>query len=120
NGSITGGSESGSLVNTINNPNANTTYTLSGAGAGSFPYLTGTYSNIQNITSTGNNTLIADNGAHTWTINGAGSIALSGVGSFTNISNFTGGSGDDNFIINSTTLSGSIDGGTGSNTITGS
>ncbi len=86
--------------------------------------LGGALSNLNNVNAvgtSGNNSLsLSTNDAQQWTIDNAdqGSIAnISGVNSFgfLNIQNLTGGSGDDNFIFNGGTLSGSISGGSGSN-----
>ena len=61
---------------------------------------------------TGANTLIADNVANTWTITGADAGTVTGIGSFTNIANLTGGTGDDSFVIaDAGSLTGSIAGG---------
>jgi filamentous hemagglutinin family protein len=68
---------------------------------------------------TGNNALTGDNVNTAWNITGNNAGNVSSGNSFTNIQTLVGGSGDDQFTLSATgSLSGSIDGGAGVNTIT--
>jgi hypothetical protein len=66
----------------------------------------------------GNNTLAGPNQANTWQITGSNSGVLDSVFAFKNIENLTGGVGNDTFAFQTAgSLSGKIDGGTGTNTL---
>jgi len=77
----------------------------------------GGYSNIENFTGNGtNSTLIGENIVNTWSINGLDTGTVGPV-SFTNFSNLQGGTNNDSFVVNSGSLSGQINGGTGNDLI---
>ncbi len=61
--------------------------------------------------------LNADVGPNNWLITGVDDGVVEGVGSFTDIENLNGNSGDDNFTLSGGTVSGAINGGAGSNTL---
>jgi filamentous hemagglutinin family protein len=70
----------------------------------------------------GGSTLTGANQTTTWTITGNNTGTLTGFGEpiqFSNIGNLVGGTADDSFTLNGGTLTGSIDGGTGTDTLTG-
>lgn len=63
----------------------------------------------------GNDTLVGADQSNTWLITGPDSGALNGA-TFAEFENLTGGSGDDRFVFAGGTISGTIDGGGGTNT----
>ncbi|MGA9852407.1 MAG: hypothetical protein WBR15_05690, partial [Gammaproteobacteria bacterium] len=65
------------------------------------------------------NSLQGGNGSNTWTITGANQGTVTGIGgSFSNIGSLIGGTGADDFIFdNGATLSGTVDGGGGNDTL---
>ncbi|HSW94465.1 MAG TPA: hypothetical protein VLJ15_08975 [Gammaproteobacteria bacterium] len=65
----------------------------------------------------GTNSLTADNVANTWHIVGPDDGDVTGVPSFAHIQTLIGGSSTDNFILSGGTVSGSIDGAGGNNTL---
>jgi filamentous hemagglutinin family protein len=66
---------------------------------------------------TGTNTLIGDNLANTWTITGSNTGTINGI-TFTNFQNLTGGSSSDIFTVpDGATVTGTINGGAGTNTL---
>nr|MBI3614197.1 filamentous hemagglutinin N-terminal domain-containing protein [Nitrospirota bacterium] len=70
----------------------------------------------------GSDTLLGRNAASTWTLTAtdAGTVASTGTLTFSAIPNLTGGTNTDSFVLNGSTLSGAINGGTtGANTLTG-
>ncbi|WP_446345693.1 CHAT domain-containing protein [Coleofasciculus chthonoplastes] len=76
--------------------------------------------NIEQVTGTANatSTLVANNTANNWTITNSNSGTINGTLNFNTFSNLTGGSSDDTFSLNdNVTLTGTIDGGGGNNTI---
>ena len=64
-------------------------------------------------------TLAATDGSNAWQISGANAGTLNSTTVFSGISNLTGGMGNDSFTLAGGTLSGSINGGAGINTLTG-
>jgi fibronectin-binding autotransporter adhesin len=120
---VLGGTGSNSLY--INNA-LNQTWTITGANAGTVTGIadlagTLTFSNIQGWQSgTGTNTLVAADTANTWVITGANTGTVTGLAAaFVNFQNLRGGSETDSFTLNSGSLSGSINGGAGANSLTG-
>ena len=76
------------------------------------------FANIESVTGDGiNDTLVGADVANAWTINGANAGTV-GTVAFNGFSNLTGGSNSDGFTLSGGTLSGALDGGTGSNTLT--
>ncbi|MEX2360504.1 MAG: autotransporter-associated beta strand repeat-containing protein, partial [Gammaproteobacteria bacterium] len=69
----------------------------------------------------GTDTILGPNAATSWVISGTNSgTALGAIFTFSAVENLTGGTGDDSFTISGTgELGGTIDGGTGNNTLTG-
>jgi hypothetical protein len=66
----------------------------------------------------GSNTLVGPNGPTTWSITGSNSGTLSDGVTFTNVENVTGGTGNDSFAFhNGGSVSGTINGGGGSDTV---
>ncbi len=66
----------------------------------------------------GSDTLIGPNQANTWTLTGSNAGTLDGLITFTGIQNLTGGSGADAFAFgDGASVSGTIDGGAGANTL---
>src|SRR5574340_393681 len=65
------------------------------------------------------NSLQGNNGANTWNLTGANQGTVTGIGgNFSNIGALIGGNGADDFIFaNNASLSGSLNGGVGSNTV---
>jgi filamentous hemagglutinin family protein len=71
-------------------------------------------------TSAASSTLIGDNTNNTWNLTGVNSGILNGTTTFTTFQNLTGGSLDDTFIFNDgASLSGNLEGGAGTLTLTG-
>ena len=69
--------------------------------------------------STGTDTFTADNVENTFTFTGADSGTITGIGTgFSNIENFIGGTVSDRFLLSGGTVSGSIDGNTGTDFLT--
>jgi hypothetical protein len=143
-GTVTGGAGTDTLVG----DNTGRTYTISGAGSGTISGgLLAGFNNIENLTggtggdifqfSTGGslagsidggtgapNSLIGDNTARTFTISGANSGTLSTIltGAFSNIANLTGGTAGDTFTFVAAgggSLTGTINGGNGTDTLNG-
>ena len=76
------------------------------------------FANIESVTGDGiNDTLVGADVANTWTITGANAGTV-GTVAFNGFSNLTGGSNSDGFTLSGGTLSGALDGGTGTNTLT--
>ena len=65
----------------------------------------------------GTDTLTANNVANGWNILSANGGNVDNVFAFTGIENITGGSGNDTFILNNGTISGTIDGGAGTDSL---
>lgn len=75
------------------------------------------YTNIESFIGNGSNsTLTGENIVNTWTITGVDSGTVGPI-NFSNISNLQGGSGDDSFTTNGGTVTGLIDGGSGTDLI---
>ncbi len=88
-----------------------------GSDSDSFTLSSGTLSGALNG-GAGNDTLIGDNTANTWTISGADSGAATGVGSFSNIENLIGNASTDDFIFGASgSLSGVVDGSTNTDSV---
>ena len=93
------------VANLTGGVNANT-FTLSG------------WSGSASITGGGGtDTLVGPNVTNTWTIDGTGDGNINGTVVFIDISNLTGGTTTDTFIVTTGSLAGNIDGGTGANSI---
>jgi hypothetical protein len=106
-GSINGGAGAG--LNSVNQGAQTGAVAITLGGSG--------YSNIDSFTGNGiNSTLIGENIANTWNINGLDSGTVGPV-SFSNISNLQGGTGDDSFSISGGSLSGQINGASGNDLI---
>ncbi|MEQ9356166.1 beta strand repeat-containing protein, partial [Coleofasciculus chthonoplastes] len=76
--------------------------------------------NIEQVTGTANatSTLVANNTANNWTITNSNSGTINGTITFNTFSNLTGGSNNDTFQFNeNVTLTGTIDGGGGTDTL---
>ena len=74
--------------------------------------------NIENLVGGGADySLLADNVANTWVLTAQNDGTVAGV-SFTDFSNLTGGSNTDDFILSGGSSTGTIDGGTGTNSLT--
>ncbi len=139
-GRISGQIDGGPGLNDIQSV-GNAMWSLTGADAGSIATTAGatTFVNIQMLTGgagndsfiinggilsgainggVGVNSLTADNLANTWTITSADAGAVTGItGGFINIANLIGGSNTDSFTLSGGSVSGSINGGTGTNTL---
>lgn len=82
----------------------------------------GAYTNMEFFIGNNNSQLIADNVTNTWTLTNAydgvndGTL---GTTTFQNFNNLTGGTNTDSFILSGGTLTGIIDGGGGTDTLTG-
>ncbi len=77
------------------------------------------FTNIESVTGDGiNDTLVGADVANTWTVNGANAGTV-GTVAFSGFSNLTGGTNTDGFTLSGGTLSGALNGGTGTNTLTG-
>ncbi len=89
-----------------------------GTGADSFVLSGGTLSGSINGGG-GTNTLTGDNVTNAWTITGANTGTVTGVGgTFSNIQNLVGGTGNDTFTFSDgATLSGTVNGGAGGTNI---
>ena len=93
------------VANLTGGVNANT-FTLSG------------WSGSASITGGGGtDTLVGPNVTNTWTIDGTGDGNINGTVVFIDVSNLTGGTTTDTFIVTTGSLAGNIDGGTGANSI---
>src|SRR6185503_6956244 len=82
----------------------------------------GTFTNVESFTgndavATANTTLTGLDAGQTFTLTGAND-GTAGTFSFTNVGNLTGGAGNDSFVLNGGTLSGSINGAGGANSLT--
>jgi len=78
------------------------------------------YANIEQFTGNGNATLIGDNIINTWVINGDYDAANDGTlngAVFIDFNDLTGGTSDDSFTLSGGTLSGTITGGGGNDTL---
>ena len=141
-GTLSGAINGGLGVNTLTADNLANTWVINAADGGSVTGITGGFTNIGNLTGgtgtdsftlsggilsgsidgglTGANTLTADNVANTWTVTGPDAGSVTGLtGGFANVGNLIGGTLNDSFTLSGGTLSGSIDGGTGTNSLAG-
>jgi acrosin len=139
---LSGNIDGGGGTNTLVGDNSARTFTITGPNSGTVSgLLGGSFSNIENLTGGtgndtfvfaggsltgtingggGNDTIVGDNTGRTYTISGPNSGTISGIGSFSNIPNLTGGTGNDTFVFaNGGSLTGSINGGAGTDTIVG-
>ena len=91
-----------------------------GLGTGTGPLIGGNFSGISilNGSASGADVLTGPNQANTWQITAANGGNVDGF-QFSNIENLTGGTGDDDFVLAGGSLTGSIDGGGGSNSLQG-
>ncbi|MBW4617062.1 MAG: hypothetical protein KME21_28235 [Desmonostoc vinosum HA7617-LM4] len=106
--SFTGGAD----ADTIFGPGGvNVTWNVTGANTGNIAGVFG-FTETENLTGRGNDTLVGANQANLWTLNGNGTGTLNGQISFNNIANLTGGSVEDTFIISDVTTV-NIDAGAG-------
>lgn len=81
--------------------------------------LNGNVQNVENVVGNGtDSSLAADDVANTWTITSVNDGTVSGV-SFTDFSNLTGGTDTDDFTLNGGSVTGVLDGGAGTNSLTG-
>ncbi len=112
NGSITGGSGSDSLNYAAYSTPVNVT--LAGPGSGSATGVGGGFSNIESFTGgSAVNTVTGPNGTNAWDITGANAGTVNG-NSFSAFANLVGGTGNDTFTFsNGASVSGSINGGGG-------
>jgi acrosin len=144
-GNITGTIAGGAGTNTLAGNNLANTWAVTGANSGTLTDTNGTnaFTGIQNLTGgtgadtftlpggsisgvidggAGTDTLVSGNAANTWTINGANAGTLFDgaiTTTFANVENLTGGTSADNFtIVGAGTISGTIAGGAGTDTLT--
>jgi fibronectin-binding autotransporter adhesin len=113
-GTVTGGAGI-DTIDISSKPGANTIDLQAGTISGGF---LGSFANIERFV--GDNVadvLIGTNAATTWTVTSLNSGTLSTGFSFTNIPNLTGNANNDAFILSGGTLTGSINGGGGVNTL---
>ncbi|NOZ19573.1 MAG: hypothetical protein GXP25_00630, partial [Planctomycetes bacterium] len=140
---LSGNVDGGLGADTLTQADGANTWTITGANAGTVTDISGTFTSIESLTggtgndgftinsgatlagnidggSGGTDTLAQVDGANTWTVTGVNTGTVTDLGgTFSNIDNLTGGTGNDDFTINSgATLSGNIDGATGANTLT--
>jgi hypothetical protein len=143
-GSLTGTIDGGAGTNTITGDNNGDSFTISAANAGSIAsILSAGFSNVQNLVGgtgtdgftfvnpgsltgtidggAGSNTITGDNNGDSFTISGsnAGSIASLLSAGFSDVQNLVGGTGNDSFTFSGTGSVTSVDGGGGTNTLTG-
>ncbi len=95
--------------------------TLSSISAGTASLITNSFTGIDALVGTGNagDLLTGFGGAHTWNITGANTGNIDGTFSFSNVANLTGGAGADTFKLAGGTISGTITGGGGVDTLKG-
>jgi acrosin len=117
-GSLTGTIDGGAGANTLNYTTyyAPVTYNLE---SGTVSGLTGTLASIQDfVGSAYSDTIVGQNSGTTFNVTGANSGNINGVLSFSNVENLKGGTGNDTFAVSgSASLSGSISGLSGSDTL---
>ena len=90
---------------------------MGGTGNDSFTLAGGTLSGSING-GAGINTLMGDNVANTWTVTGANTGTLTGIGgTFANIQNLTGGTGNDSFTFSNGATETLVNGGAGGNSL---
>ena len=103
---------------TLYGPNTSSTWTMTGPGAGNLNG-TFTFSGVTGLRGgTGTNTLVGPAGTNSWVLTSTNAGTLNGTLTFTNMANLSGGSGNDSFQFQSHGyLTGTINGGGGSNTL---
>ena len=118
-GTLSGAIDGGGGSDTLTGDNVANAWVLTTANAGTVTGIGDGFSNIGNlIGGTGSDTLTGEDVANSWSITGTDSGTLNGIG-FSDFENLTGGAAEDDFILAGGTLSGAIDGGGGSDTLTG-
>lgn len=132
-GNFTGSLSGGAGNNSLTGMNTANTWNITGANAGSVTNLGGTFANIQNLIGgsitnifnllggfvssivggAGNNTLVGYSGTYnTWNINGTDAGSVTGVNSFSQIQNLTGGNSGNLFAYaNNAVTTGLLNGG---------
>jgi hypothetical protein len=143
-GTLAGAIDGGAGSNTLVGDNTPRFFTVTGANSGTLVLAGGGFGNIQNLTGgtlndtftfnaggslsgsidggAGANAVNGDNGGRTYTINAANGGTISGLlgGTFANVQSLNAGSGGDTFLfVSPGTLSGTISGGLGSDTLVG-
>jgi hypothetical protein len=115
---VTGNIDGAGGANTLDYT-AYTTGVTVNLGANTATGVGGAIANLQTfIGGSGANTLVGPNTDTTWNITGTNAGTMTGGISFTAFQNLTGGSGADNFVVSDGAgVSGTIDGGGGSNTL---
>lgn len=116
NGTINGGS----TTNTLNNLNANSTWTLTGSNAGSLliSSVTTNFSNIQTLGGSNTDTLVGSNQTNVWNITSHNYGTLNTL-NFWGMKNLNGGTVEDKFTFSSTGyIDGVLDGGGGVDSLT--
>ncbi len=106
---------------TLTNTNTTNAWTLTGSNTGTVTNLSGSFTGMANLTGgSGTDTLTAANVANSWSITGSNTGSVTNLtGTFSAMENLTGGTTTDNFTINGGTISGTMDGSSGTDTITG-
>ncbi|MBO52795.1 MAG: hypothetical protein CMJ69_18675, partial [Planctomycetaceae bacterium] len=138
-GSLTGDIDGGGGTDTLTQADGTNTWTISSTNGGSVDDLNA-FSDIENLTGGSgpdtfniaslvglagtidgggdSDTITQADDSNTWTISSANAGDVTDIGDFTSVENLTGGTGADTFNIGSTgSLSGDIDGGGGSDTV---
>ena len=141
-GSLSGSIDGGSGTNHLILPNQATTIAITGPNSGTVMGLGQGFQNLTDITANaqadtfqfgvagslagtidgglGRNLLIADDGGVLIDISGTDAGTYTGkVAAWRNIQNIQGGAGNDTFLLSANTLTGTLDGGGGSDTIVG-
>lgn len=141
-GTLTGSIDGGGGTDTLTGANVANTWTVTALNAGTVTGVGGGFSNVENLVggtntdsftlvapgtltgsingSAGTDTLTGANVANTWTVTALNAGTVTGVGAgFSNIENLVGGTSTDAFtLIAPGTLTGSINGGAGTDTLT--
>jgi Ca2+-binding RTX toxin-like protein len=91
----------------------------SGAGDDTFDFRQG--GTVSGVIAGGadNDTILGDDADRTWTVTGINAGTATGIGTFVDVENLTGGAGIDQFTLAGGTLAGTVDGGAGDDTLTG-
>ncbi len=117
---LTGSIIGGTGTNTLTYARRSTAVSvkMTGAAVGTATGILGTFSGISALVGgSGSNTLTGTNATTTWVVSGVNSGSITGGPSFTSFQNLSGGSGADTFAFTGGSLSGSINGGAGVNTV---